>query len=89
MLSKADLSASPADALAARIEVEGLGVPVVVSSAATGRGLPELAAAIGRGRTAEAELRFLESKEDPRARREDKERVKRLCKAQKRGYREG
>jgi len=38
-------------------------------------------------RKMEAELRFLEGKGDPRARREDKERIKRLCKAQKRGYR--
>ena len=39
-------------------------------------------------RKMEAELRFLKAKGDPRARREDKERIKRLCKAQKRGYRE-
>lgn len=54
VLSKADLAANPADAEVVRIEVESLapGVPVVVSSATSGRGLPELAAAIGRGRTA-------------------------------------
>jgi len=51
VLSKADLAA---DAEGVRAEVQGLapGVPVVASSAATGRGMAELAAALGRGRTA-------------------------------------
>lgn len=40
-------------------------------------------------RKLEAELRYLEARADPRAQREEKERVKRLCKEQKRGYRPG
>jgi len=37
-------------------------------------------------RKLEAELRHLEARADPRVEREEKARVKRLCKAQKRGY---